>query len=111
MARARAFYETVLGCTVVRGDDYGCELRSNGAAVRLARVEGAERPPYTTLGWAVPDIEASVRGLGAAGVVFTRYEGMDQDELGIWAAPSGDRVAWFLDSEGNNLSLTEPGAR
>jgi predicted enzyme related to lactoylglutathione lyase len=40
-------------------------------------------------------------------VVFTRYDGMGQDALGIWTAPDGARVAWFLDPDGNNLSLTQ----
>jgi hypothetical protein len=42
-------------------------------------------------------------------VPFTRYDGMSQDEDGIWTAPSGDRVAWFADPDGNNLSLTQFG--
>jgi predicted enzyme related to lactoylglutathione lyase len=32
---------------------------------------------------------------------------MDQDVNGIWTTPSGDKVAWFTDPEGNNVSLTE----
>jgi hypothetical protein len=47
-----------------------------------------------------------VRALTDRGVVFSRYDGMDQDELGIWSTPSGDRVAWFADPDGNTLSLT-----
>lgn len=35
-----------------------------------------------------------------------RYDGIAQDDLGIWTAPSGDRVAWFRDQDGNTLSLT-----
>ena len=61
------------------------------------------------VGWTVPSIEAAVRSLAGAGVEFRRYEGMGQDDLGIWGAPSGDRVAWFADSEGNTLSLTQVG--
>ncbi len=30
-----------------------------------------------------------------------------QDELGIWTAPSGAKVAWFKDPDGNILSLSE----
>ena len=36
-----------------------------------------------------------------------KYDGMDQDLIGIWATPGGDKVAWFTDPEGNNVSLTE----
>jgi hypothetical protein len=40
-------------------------------------------------------------------IKFKRYEGIEQDELGIWTSPSGARVAWFGDPDGNTLSLTE----
>jgi hypothetical protein len=48
-----------------------------------------------------------VDGLSARGVTFERYEGMDQDERAIWRAPSGARVAWFKDPDGNVLSVTQ----
>jgi catechol 2,3-dioxygenase-like lactoylglutathione lyase family enzyme len=105
---ARAFYEGTLGLTVRTGDDYGCLLNAQGSLLRLALVGEFERPPHTVLGWSVGDIAASVQALAARGVVFHRYDGMVQDELGIWVAPSQDRVAWFPDSEGNTLSLTQP---
>jgi hypothetical protein len=59
------------------------------------------------LGWKVPDIAAAVRGLASAGVSFERYPQIPQDELGIWAAPGGAKVAWFKDPDGNILSLTQ----
>jgi hypothetical protein len=41
-------------------------------------------------------------------VVFNRYSGLnDADPLGIWQSPSGARVAWFRDPDGNVLSLTQ----
>jgi hypothetical protein len=49
-----------------------------------------------------------VNELRAAGVERHRYDGMGQDESGIRTAPSGDRVAWFSDSEGNTLTVTQP---
>jgi len=55
----------------------------------------------------VPDIAKAVRDLVKRGVIFQRYEGMPQDDLGIWSSPSSARVAWFSDPEGNTLSLTE----
>jgi predicted enzyme related to lactoylglutathione lyase len=32
---------------------------------------------------------------------------MEQDEYGIWNAPSGGKIAWFTDPDGNILSLTQ----
>jgi len=54
----------------------------------------------------VPDIGATIDDLVSRGVTFTRYDGMDQDERGIWTTPSGDQIAWFKDPDGNTLSLT-----
>jgi catechol 2,3-dioxygenase-like lactoylglutathione lyase family enzyme len=107
VARARAFYEGVLGLRALSADDYGCMLESNGTTVRLSRVDDFERPAFTILGWSVASIEDAVRALAAAGVACHRYDGMGQDEAGIWTAPSQDRVAWFSDSEGNTLSVIQ----
>ena len=60
------------------------------------------------LGWQVSDIEATVDDLVARGVTFTRYDGMDQDDRGVWTAPGGDRIGWFTDPDGNVLSLQQP---
>lgn len=32
---------------------------------------------------------------------------MVQDELGIWTTPSGAKVAWFKDPDGNTLSVSQ----
>ena len=53
------------------------------------------------------DIGETVARLEAVGVTFARYDGMDQDAQGVWTTPSGDRIAWFTDPDGNVLSLTE----
>ena len=81
--------------------------------LRVTTVKDLRPAGYTILGWLVPDIERGVRDLVERGVAFQRYGFFEQDELGIWTAPGGARVAWFLDPDGNTLSLTaiEPAAR
>jgi hypothetical protein len=54
----------------------------------------------------VSDIAAVDRELSERGVRFGRYEGMQQDELGVWSQ-GGGKVAWFKDPDGHTLSLTE----
>ena len=58
-------------------------------------------------GWQVSGINAVVTALAAQGVRFERYSGLEQDAQGIWSAPSGARVAWFQDPDGNVLSVAE----
>lgn len=107
LARARAFYGETLGLTLLAEDPYACTFSAHGTIVRVSRVEEIFLAPYTVLGWSVSDITATVRSLTAAGVVFERFESMDQDDLGVWDAPGGARVAWFKDPDGNTLSVTQ----
>ena len=106
-ARAREFYEKVLGLSLISEDSFALVLDANGTMLRLQKVESFTPSPFTTLGWEVSNIRSAVSELQKRGVVFQKYPWMDQDELGIWAAPSGARVAWFKDPDGNTLSLTE----
>lgn len=107
LARARDFYVKTLGLTLLTEDPYACALDAHGTTLRVSVVDEATIAPYTVLGWSVADIDASVRALGAAGVVPERFEGMEQDDLGVWLAPGGARVAWFKDPDGNVLSVSQ----
>ena len=78
---------------------------THASQLRITVVKEARAAPYTVLGWTVADLEAEVDRLAAAGVTFTRYDGMEQDDRGIWTAPDGARVAWFHDPDGNILSV------
>jgi catechol 2,3-dioxygenase-like lactoylglutathione lyase family enzyme len=109
LRRARAFYEQKLGLRVLEHNDFACVVDANGTMLRVTKVPEVARAGYTVLGWRVRDIAASVRDLAARGVTFLRYDGMSQDQDGIWTAPSGARVAWFADPDGNTLSLTQGG--
>lgn len=109
-ARARAFYEKTLGLRFVTSDQFALVFEANGVTIRIANVssvKGFKPAPFTILGWEVADIQKSVEDLTKKGVVFERFPGMDQDQLGIWNSPNGARVAWFKDPDGNTLSITQ----
>jgi predicted enzyme related to lactoylglutathione lyase len=105
--RARAFYETVVGLHFVADDPFALVFDANGIMVRIQKVETVKPAAYTTLGWKVTDIAATIRRLNANGVQCDRYGGLEQDTLGVWTSPSGARIAWFKDPEGHVLSLTQ----
>ena len=107
LPRARAFYEHSLGLPVVEQSDFACVFDAHGTMLRVTAVPEVCQAAYTVLGWRVTDIEATVRGLTAKGVLFNRYDTMDQDDNGVWTTPAGDQVAWFTDPDGNTLSLTQ----
>jgi catechol 2,3-dioxygenase-like lactoylglutathione lyase family enzyme len=105
--RARAFYRDVLGLRLVSEDNFALVFDANGTMLRVAIASRVTAAPYTVLGWEIGDIATTVRQLAAAGVQFERYPGMQQDDLGIWQSPSGARVAWFKDPDGNTLSVSQ----
>jgi catechol 2,3-dioxygenase-like lactoylglutathione lyase family enzyme len=105
--RAVEFYRDTLGLSLISQDSFAAVFDAHGITLRVTSVPQPLTPqPFTVLGWKVPDIAATVKGLAAAGVKFERY--MDsQDDLNIWTAPGGAKVAWFKDPDGNILSLTQ----
>jgi catechol 2,3-dioxygenase-like lactoylglutathione lyase family enzyme len=106
LARSRAFYAGVLGLEVVSEDSFALVVRTADLTVRVTLVgESFHVQPFTVLGWEVEDIHREVRALAARDVAFVRFDGMDQDEDGVWTAPNGAQVAWFKDPDGNTLSL------
>ena len=108
-AKARAFYEGILGLRLVADQKpFALEFDANGVMLRVTTVHELKPQPFTILGWRVRDIEASVDRLVAAGVKFERYPKVnDAEPRAIWNSPSGARIAWFKDLDGNVLSVTE----
>jgi len=107
--RAKPFYAGALGLPIVAEDPYAVTFAlAGGALVRLTDLPDHVPGAHTVLGWAVDDIRATVAELVGKGVTFRVYDGMGQDEQGIWQVPGGPtKVAWFTDPDGNVLSLTQ----
>jgi catechol 2,3-dioxygenase-like lactoylglutathione lyase family enzyme len=105
-AKARAFYEGVLGLRFVKDDGFALVLDANGIMVRVAKAEFTPAP-FTILGWQVTEIDRVVKGLQQKGIKFEKFGFLEQDDLRIWTAPTGDKVAWFTDPDGNVLSLSQ----
>ncbi len=106
--RAKKFYRDTLGLRLEAEQlPFALVFDAHGTMLRVTIVREIVVAPYTVLGWEVPDITATARELAAAGVKLERYPGMPQDEIGIWTSPSGARVAWFKDPDGNVLSVTQ----
>ena len=107
---AHWFYGGVLGFESVESSEFANVYDANGTQVRVTRVEKLSPAPYTVLGWRVENIVAEIGVLRATGVEFKRYEGMPQDEDGVWTSPSGARIDWFADLDGHTLTLQEVSA-
>ena len=100
-----------MGLTPTLEDEFAIVLDANGVEIRIQKVQTLTPQPHTQLGWSVISLEEAVRALRAKGVAFESYPFMQQNALGIWTAPSGAKVAWFKDPDGNLLSLTQPMTR
>jgi len=105
--RARTFYRDTLGLRLASEDGFALVFDANGTMLRVSLVREVVAAPYTVLGWEVDDIVAKAKALTSAGVKLERYDFVKQDELGIWTAPGGTRVAWFKDPDGNLLGISQ----
>ena len=105
--RSTRFLTDVVGLTLLERTPIADVYDAHGTRLRVTLVDHAPQLPFTVLGWEVTDLDAEVDQLQARGATFERFAGMDQDDRGIWTAPGGDRVAWFRDTEGNLLSLSQ----
>jgi catechol 2,3-dioxygenase-like lactoylglutathione lyase family enzyme len=107
LERAREFFGGRLGLAVEELTPFACVLRSGDTMVRVTKVDQLRVQPFTVFGWQVPDARAVVAELAAVGVPCLHFDGMGQDDAGIWTTPTGDLIAWFHDPDGNTLSLTQ----
>jgi catechol 2,3-dioxygenase-like lactoylglutathione lyase family enzyme len=105
--RAKSFYRDVLGLTLIEDSPFALVFDSGGVMLRIQKVTDLAPSPYTALGWDVEDIGGVIRALIQRGVRFERFARLEQDGFGIWTSPSGAKVAWFKDPDGNALSLTQ----
>jgi predicted enzyme related to lactoylglutathione lyase len=106
LGAARQFYESTLGLLITDADSFAVVVDANGTTVRLTHVPDLRPQAFTIAGWEVADIEATIDALAERGVEFRHYDGMGQNEKGIWEAPGGHLVVWFSDPDGNTLSLS-----
>jgi catechol 2,3-dioxygenase-like lactoylglutathione lyase family enzyme len=106
-ARATSFYRDTLGLPLAHEDKFAAVFNIGGITLRVSIVADFTPHEHTILGFNVPDVAATVKGLREKGVTFNIYQGFKQDELGVWTAPGGTvLVAWFKDPDGNVLSVT-----
>jgi hypothetical protein len=109
LEKAKIFYTGLVGARVECEDEYALTLRVGDGFVRVVKVEDFQPQPFTVCGIVTDNVGSVARYLIEHGVEMVHYEGMGQDGDGVWEAPSGDRIAWFHDPDGNLLSYTEHG--
>jgi predicted enzyme related to lactoylglutathione lyase len=108
LARARKFYEEKVGLEVKEeyagGIIYQC---GKGSWVFMYPSAGVGTSKASTAFWTVEDVAAEVKELKARGVVFEEYEVPGIKMVDSIATAGGAKTAWFKDSEGNILAVSQ----
>ena len=86
-AEAKHFYQQQLGLNLLEESPFALVFAAGDTTVRVQKVEVLVTPPYTSLGWDIVNIEATVKELTSNGVVFQHFKGLPQTEAGIWNTP------------------------
>ena len=108
LARARTFYEAVLGLKPASVAPSGIFYEvDNGSRFLLFPSSGRSSGGHTQLGFTVNHIEAEVGALRLKGVTFESYDMPQFDAATSIATFPGIRSAWFKDTEGNLLGLVQ----
>jgi catechol 2,3-dioxygenase-like lactoylglutathione lyase family enzyme len=116
LARARRFYSEKLGLEPTAERPGGLLYRCGSGSFALFESVGAAAGTHTQMAWEVADIDATVAALRNRGVVFEEYDlpglktvnGIADIEGNYPSKGTGERAAWFRDSEGNVLGLGQP---
>jgi catechol 2,3-dioxygenase-like lactoylglutathione lyase family enzyme len=90
-AKARSFYEGVLGLRFVKDDGFALVLDANGIMIRVAKAPDFKPAPFTVLGWQVSGIEKLVTALREKGVHFEIFGFLQQDKLAFGRLPEATR--------------------
>nr|MCH9672775.1 VOC family protein [Gammaproteobacteria bacterium] len=95
-ARAKDFYVRKLGLKVVHEDDFSLVVDLGITSLRISELNAFQPQPSTVLGWEVADIVSAANKMASLNIAAKRYDGLEQDKLGIWSPPgTSAKVLWF----------------
>jgi catechol 2,3-dioxygenase-like lactoylglutathione lyase family enzyme len=107
LARARKFYEGVLGLRVSRATKDTVWYDSGNGTNLLLYARGATKADHTAAGFLVDDVEKTVSDLRKRGVIFEEYDLPGMKTVDGIAIVDDQKSAWFKDTEGNILAVAE----
>jgi predicted enzyme related to lactoylglutathione lyase len=108
LARAKKFYQEKLGFRVEKEDPSpGANLRSPDCDCFIYLYQRAPtKADHTVVGITVDDVEETMRELKSKGVKFEEYDMPNLKTVNGIFKMDGYRSAWFKDTEGNILAIT-----
>jgi predicted enzyme related to lactoylglutathione lyase len=107
VARARNFYETIVGLEPSEEYAGGVFYKCAGTQVFLYPTPNAGTSKASQAFWSVDDVEAEIADLKSRGVKFETYDfpGITMKDNILTAG--GAKTAWFKDTEGNILAISQ----
>ena len=107
VARARKFYEEKVGLKPKAEYAGGVVYECGGSEAFLYPTPNAGTSKASQAFWQVQDVEAEVAELKARGVKFEEYDFPGMTMKNSIATAGGAKTAWFKDSEGNILAVSQ----
>jgi catechol 2,3-dioxygenase-like lactoylglutathione lyase family enzyme len=116
LGRAREWYSAKLRLEPVEERPGGLRYVVGGVEFALYESGGGADGSFTQMSFTVADLEEEVAELRSRGVAFEEYDipglatigGIADVEGNYPSKGTGERAAWFRDSEGNMLALGQP---
>lgn len=109
LARARRFYAEKLGFQPIEEIEGLLLYQSGGAQFAVYATQFAGIAQHTLMSWDVDDLNAVMAQLRQQGIVFEEYDMPGLKTVNGIAELGPARGAWFKDSEGNILNVTQRG--
>jgi len=107
LERAKAWYADKLDMKPASEDMGGAYYESGGSQFALFPTPFAGTAKNTVMEWTVDDVAKVVSHLKGRGVAFDTFEMEGVSWEGDVATMGGHKGAWFKDSEGNTLAVTQ----
>ncbi len=107
LPRARKFYEQLIGLQPKEEYAGGVIYECGGAEVFLYPTPNAGTSKASQAYWSVTDVEAEVTDLKSRGVKFEDYNMPGIKMTNSIATGGGAKTAWFKDTEGNILAVSQ----
>jgi catechol 2,3-dioxygenase-like lactoylglutathione lyase family enzyme len=107
LERSKAFYRDVLGLRITEDTPFGAFFAAGDGTGLLIFPRADVAREHTMAGFEVDDLETTMKALEERGVTFDEVDLPGIQQGGKVAQLGPVRSAWFRDSEGNVLAVTE----
>jgi catechol 2,3-dioxygenase-like lactoylglutathione lyase family enzyme len=105
--RAKSFYADKLGLKPAEESDQEARYEVGGVSFVVFPTFGKPSGDHTQMGFEVADVADAVRSLRENGVVFEEYDFPEFKTVDGIVELEGEKAAWFKDSEGNLIAVTQ----